>query len=74
GWYDEEQNKIFLEQSRQEVLNELKRVEKVPICKIDEIINDVYDTPPWHLNEQLAALKAHIAKYPDAYPKTAGRL
>lgn len=74
GWYNEEQNKTYLEQSRQEVLNELKRVEKVPVCKIDEIINDVYDTPPWHLTEQLADLKAHIAKYPDAYPKTAGRL
>jgi 2-oxoisovalerate dehydrogenase E1 component alpha subunit len=74
GWYNEEQNKAFLEQSRQDVLNELKRVEKVPVCKIDEIVTDVYDTPPWHLKEQLAELKAHIAKYPDAYPKTAGRL
>ena len=74
GWFDEEQNKRFLEQSRQEVLSELKRVEKVPICKIDEIISDVYDVPPWHLKEQLAELKAHIAKYPDAYPKTSGRL
>ena len=74
GWFDEEQNKVFLEQSRQEVLSELKRVEKVPICKVDEIITDVYDAPPWHLKEQLAELKAHIAKYPDAYPKTSGRL
>lgn len=74
GWYDEAQNKAFLEQRRQEVLSELKRVEKVPICHIDEIINDVYDTPPWHLTEQLAELKQHIALYPDAYPHTAGRL
>ncbi|MEP7705466.1 thiamine pyrophosphate-dependent dehydrogenase E1 component subunit alpha [Paraglaciecola sp. 25GB23A] len=74
GWYNEEQNKAFLEQSRQDVLSELKRVEKVPVCKIDDIITDVYDTPPWHLKEQLAELKAHIAKYPEAYPKTAGRL
>ena len=73
GWYDDEQNKAFLEQTRQEVLNELKRVEKVPVCVIDEIITDVYDTPPWHLQEQLSQLKAHIAKYPEAYPKTAGR-
>ena len=74
GWYDAEQNKAFLEKSRQEVLSELKRVEKVPVCPIDEIVTDVYDTPPWHLQEQLAELKQHIAKYPEAYPRTSGRL
>jgi 2-oxoisovalerate dehydrogenase E1 component alpha subunit len=74
GWYNEDESKAHIEQTRQEVLSQLKQVEKVPVCHIDEIINDVYDTPPWHLKEQLAELKAHIAKYPDAYPKTAGRL
>lgn len=74
GWLDEEQENKDLEKIRQEVLQELKRVEKVPICKIDEIIEDVYDTPPWHLKEQLSELKKHMAKYPEAYPKTSGRL
>ncbi|WP_416304862.1 thiamine pyrophosphate-dependent dehydrogenase E1 component subunit alpha [Neptunicella sp. SCSIO 80796] len=74
GWLDEEQNAKELEAMRQEVLQELKRVEQVPICVVDEIIGDVYDTPPWHLKEQLAELKQHIGKYPDAYPKTSGRL
>jgi len=74
GWYNEEESKAHIEQTRQEVLSQLKQVEKVPVCHINEIINDVYDTPPWHLKEQLAELKAHIAKYPEAYPKTAGRL
>jgi 2-oxoisovalerate dehydrogenase E1 component alpha subunit len=74
GWLDDEQDRIYVEQTRQEVLQELKRVEKVPICKVDEIIEDVYDTPPWHLKEQLKELKNHIGKYPDAYPKTSGRL
>ncbi|MFT4939268.1 MAG: 2-oxoisovalerate dehydrogenase E1 component alpha subunit [Paraglaciecola sp.] len=74
GWLDDEQDRIFVEQTRQEVLQELKRVEKVPICKIDEIIEDVYDTPPWHLKQQLKELKSHIGKYPEAYPKTSGRL
>lgn len=74
GWLDEEQENKDLEKIRQEVLQELKRVEKVPVCKIDEIIEDVYDTPPWHLKEQLSELKKHMAKYPEAYPKTSGRL
>jgi 2-oxoisovalerate dehydrogenase E1 component alpha subunit len=46
----------------------------VPICPIEQIIEDVYDTPPWHLKAQLAELKTHIKKYPEAYPKTSGRL
>lgn len=74
GWLDEQQNAKELDAIRQEVLQELKRVEQVPICVVDEIIGDVYDTPPWHLKEQLVELKQHIAKYPDAYPKTSGRL
>ncbi|GAB3016988.1 thiamine pyrophosphate-dependent dehydrogenase E1 component subunit alpha [Bowmanella dokdonensis] len=74
GWLDEEQEAKDVESMRQEVLQELKRVEKVPICRVDEIIEDVYDEAPWHLKEQLAELKEHIAKYPDAYPKTSGRL
>ncbi|MBT1065137.1 thiamine pyrophosphate-dependent dehydrogenase E1 component subunit alpha [Bowmanella sp. Y26] len=74
GWLDEEQDGKDVDQMRQDVLNELKRVEKVPVCAIDDIIEDVYDTPPWHLKEQLDELKQHISQYPDAYPKTSGRL
>lgn len=73
-WLDEDEDKKFVEVTRQEVLAEMKRAEKVEICVIDEIVNDVYDTPPWHLREQLSDLKSHISKYPDAYPKTSGRL
>ena len=74
GWFDEQQNLTFIEQTRQEILHELKRAEQVPICVIDQIIEDVYDSPPWHLKAQLADLKSHIAKYPQEYPKTSGRL
>ncbi|MGS2720165.1 thiamine pyrophosphate-dependent dehydrogenase E1 component subunit alpha [Paraglaciecola aestuariivivens] len=74
NWLDEKQNQDFIEQTRREVLEELKKAEKVPICTLDQIVEDVYDTPPWHLKEQLAELKEHVAKYPEAYPKTSGRL
>lgn len=74
GWLDEKEDQAYVETMRQEVLEELKRVEKVPICHIDEIVEDVYDTPPWHLQQQLKELKEHIAKYPEAYPNTSGRL
>lgn len=74
GWLDEKEDQVYVETMRQEVLEELKRVEKVPICHINEIVEDVYDTPPWHLQQQLKELKEHIAKYPEAYPNTSGRL
>jgi len=74
GWLDLQEDETYVEKMRQEVLQELKRVEKVPICHIDEIVEDVYDTPPWHLQQQLKELKEHIAKYPEAYPNTSGRL
>jgi len=74
NWLDEPQNLIFIEQTRQEVLQQLKLAELVPICPIEQIIEDVYDTPPAHLKAQLADLKTHIDMYPDAYPKTSGRL
>lgn len=74
GWIDPAEDEKYLAAKRAEVLDELKRVEKVPVCSIEHIIEDVYDTPPWHLQEQLQELKDHIRKYPDAYPKTASRV
>lgn len=74
GWFNQQEIKTYIEETRQSVLKELKRAEQVPICVIDEIIEDVYDTPTWNLKQQLAELKSHIAKYPDAYPKTSGRI
>lgn len=74
GWLDEDANKKEVEQMRQEVLQELKRVEQVPICKVDELVTDVYAEVPPILQKQLSELKAHIKKYPEAYPKTAGRI
>lgn len=73
-WLDEDANKKDVEQMRQEVLQELKRVEQVPICKVDELVTDVYAEVPPILQQQLDDLKAHIKKYPEAYPKTAGRI
>lgn len=73
GWFDVAQNKVLLEQTREEILKALKVAEQVPICPIEQIIEDVYDTPPWHLKAQLADLKSHIDKYPDAYPNTSGK-
>ncbi|MBD3584506.1 thiamine pyrophosphate-dependent dehydrogenase E1 component subunit alpha [Salinimonas sp. HHU 13199] len=74
GWYDEAANKQLIDETRQEVLKALKEAEKVSINPIEDIVSDVYDEVPWHLKEQLDNLKDHIRQYPDAYPKTSGRV
>lgn len=70
GWINEEDADAQQQEVKEAVLAELKKAEQVPVPHIDEIINDVYDTPTEQLQEQLEALKAHVRKYPDAYPKT----
>jgi 2-oxoisovalerate dehydrogenase E1 component alpha subunit len=73
GWYNEKELEKYIEKSREDILASLKRAEKVPINPLKDIIEDVYDSPPWHLQKQLKELESHIAKYPREYPKTAGR-
>ncbi|MGX5913720.1 thiamine pyrophosphate-dependent dehydrogenase E1 component subunit alpha [Aliidiomarina sp. Khilg15.8] len=69
-WITEEDADAQQKRHKDAVLAALKEAEKVSVPHIDEIINDVYDTPTQQLKEQLEDLKAHIRKYPDAYPKT----
>ncbi len=73
GWFNEKEIQTYKDESRAEILEALKKAEKVPVNPLKDIVEDVYDTPPWHLKKQLASLEAHINKYPNDYPKTAGR-
>ncbi len=73
SWLDEKELESYKGKMREEILSELKKAEKVAIAPITDIVEDVYDTAPWHLQEQLKDLQAHIEKYPNDYPKTSGR-
>lgn len=73
GWFDAKAIDHFKEETRTEILNALKVSEKLPVSPLEDIVEDVYDVPPWHLQKQLQELKAHVDKYPEHYPKTAGR-
>ncbi len=73
GWLKEADDAALYEKYRQEVLDQVKVSEKIPCPSLDELIEDVLDTPTPALKQQLAELKAHIKKYPKAYPKTSGR-
>ena len=73
-WWDEAQETELFEGLREEVLAAVKVAEKIDKPELQEMVNDVYDVPPKHLQDQLDALAEHIKKYPDAYPVTSGRL
>lgn len=73
SWYDQDEMDKYTQDTREEILSALKKAEKQAINPLKDIIEDVYDTPPWHLKKQLAELEQHVAKYPNDYPKTAGR-
>lgn len=74
GWLNQEDNEKLLATMRAEVLQALKQAEQVPICAVDELVTDVYDEVPWHLQEQIEQLKTHIKNYPQHYPKTSARI
>lgn len=73
-WLDEASDHAEEKKIKSEILEAVKRAERVEKPIIDDIITDVYDTPTPQLYKQLNELKAHMAKYPEAYPLTAGRL
>ncbi len=74
NWWDEEQEKALFERLREDVLAAVKVAEKVAKPELRELVTDVYDQIPAHLEAQYQALKAHIMQHPEAYPVTSGRL
>lgn len=74
GWWSEAEEKQEQDTRRREVLEAMKRAEKRPPPDLETLITDVYDEVTPQLAEQLEQLKAHIRKYPEAYPRGAGSL
>ncbi|BES69561.1 thiamine pyrophosphate-dependent dehydrogenase E1 component subunit alpha [Marinobacter nanhaiticus D15-8W] len=70
-WWTEDDEKKLQEELRREVLETMKRAQKRPPPPLESLVTDVYDQAPPTLNAQFEKLKAHIRKYPDAYPKSA---
>ncbi|MFG6177206.1 thiamine pyrophosphate-dependent dehydrogenase E1 component subunit alpha [Halomonas sp. THAF12] len=71
GWWDDDEEKTLQEQLRREVLDTMKRAEKRPPPALDTLVSDVYAEVTPALQQQLDALKAHIRRHPDAYPRGA---
>jgi len=70
GWLDEAEDEKAKEKIRQQVLDALKVSEKVAMASLEELVTDVYEQVPLHLQEQYQQLKQHIEKYPEVYPST----
>jgi 2-oxoisovalerate dehydrogenase E1 component alpha subunit len=73
-WWSEEQETELFESLREEVLAAVKVAEKVEKPNLESLVEDVYDVVPPHLQKQYEEVKAHIKKYPESYPFTAGRI
>lgn len=74
AWWDENQDSQRKQLHRDAIMAAMKKAEKVLAPPLNDLFTDVYDSLPWHLQEQQAELISHIRKYPQAYVKTAGRL
>ncbi|PCI61697.1 MAG: 3-methyl-2-oxobutanoate dehydrogenase [Gammaproteobacteria bacterium] len=74
NWWDEAQESSLFEGLRDEVLAAVKVAEKIAKPELRELVTDVYDDVPQHIEKQYQDLVEHIKQYPDAYPVTSGRL
>lgn len=73
-WWSDDDEKREQESLRRDVLEAMKRAEKREPPALDTLITDVFDEVTPILVGQLDELKAHIRKYPEAYPKGAKSL
>ncbi|RAH38268.1 thiamine pyrophosphate-dependent dehydrogenase E1 component subunit alpha [Halomonas sp. SL1] len=71
GWWSDDEEKELQERLRREVLEAMKRAEKRPPPTLDTLVTDVYAEVTPALQQQLDALKSHIRRHPEAYPKGA---
>lgn len=63
----EEEESELRETIKKQVLDELLEAERSPKCPKDELVADVYDTIPEHLQDQKNFVDRVADKYPEAY-------
>ncbi len=73
AWWTEAEDDQLIKTYRSEVLDAMKKAEAMESPPLDAMITDVYDVTPQHLQDQFTELKAHLDKYPDAYPASKRR-
>lgn len=68
GWWDEKEEKLFLADCRERILQALSKAEKTPKPPIKEMFTDVYKEMPEMLKEQWEELQVLMKEFPDKYP------
>lgn len=66
-WNDDLENELKKE-CRQNVMNAMKKAEKIQKPNLYEIFSDVYDDMPEILKDQQRQLQEHLQNYKDEYP------
>ena len=67
GWWDAEKEEALVAAERKAVLLALTTAERKEKPDVVELVRDVYDVVPPHLQEQFDALQVHMTKYPEQY-------
>ncbi|OWF40037.1 2-oxoisovalerate dehydrogenase subunit alpha, mitochondrial-like [Mizuhopecten yessoensis] len=68
GWWDDNQEIQWKEQSKKDIMEAFAKAEKRKRPNPEFLFTDVYDDVPPHLQKQMDEMKQHVAKYPQHYP------
>lgn len=67
GWWDDEKEKDWKEETKKQVMQVFARAEKRKKPPVREMLTDVYDTMPAHLQDQFEELENHLQQHKDHY-------
>lgn len=68
GWWNDENEKAWKDDSKKQVMSAFMNAEKKPKPNYAELFKDVYHEMPPHIKEQYDELVAHVEAYKEHYP------
>ncbi|XP_052700860.1 2-oxoisovalerate dehydrogenase subunit alpha, mitochondrial-like [Crassostrea angulata] len=68
GWWNDDQENEWKEESKKMVMESFAKAEKRKKPNPTELFKDVYEEIPPHLQKQMDSLKEHLSKNEDKYP------
>ncbi|CCW70360.1 unnamed protein product, partial [Phytomonas sp. Hart1] len=67
GWWDASQSKSLMNEARKDVLNELRRQEKLPTWPIETLLDDVFEDLTPHIQKEKKMLVEHYQRHKAQY-------
>lgn len=68
GWWDEEKEKTWKDESKKQLMQTFARAEKHKKPSPEHLFTEIYDEPVPFLEEQRKAMKRHVLQHKDHYP------